>query len=331
MMVLGHPWPAPRIVLPDDAVGNRVTLPVEAQAPFAGRADAPVEIVYLTFYDGRLGNMWRAAIDGIRREHRNDIRVTFRPASYPNGDATALSAEAAWAAHAQGKFWDMHERLSTSAKLDRQALESMARDLGLDLAVFRRALDQRAYRDRVLLPASTPRSLHLPALLVSGRHVSSPASLAQALDGQLARLGRPLVRRDPTTMNLTPSTEAYQPYRLNRYLSWPEIFAIEPRDAQWASSMEKGIGAVVLADIKRTAPDVAGLSFECRSTMCLLRWTARRDVDERIGPLGRSLHRQIGALVKATAGERVFAYRLPGRGTEPAALAVERFLEARGP
>ena len=53
-------------------------------------------------------------------------------------------------------------------------------------------------------------------------------------------------------------------------------------------------------------------------------------MDERIGSLGRSLHRQVGALVKATAGERVLAYRLPGRDTETAEEAAERFLDARG-
>jgi RNA polymerase sigma factor (sigma-70 family) len=330
MKLAGHPWPVPRIVLPDEAVGPEVVLASEPHAPFAGRTDAPIEVVHLAFYDGRVGHRWNEVIEGLRRERGNDIRIVFRPASYAKRDATALNSEAAWAAHAQGKFWAMHEKLSSSEKLNRPALESMAQDLGLDLKAFREALDRRLYRDRVRLPSSVPRDFDLPALLVAGRYVTSSVALAQVLDVQLARLRRPLVNRDPTTVNLTPATEGYQPYRLNRYLSWPQIFALEPRDPAWASSMENAIGQIVLADIRRVAPVVTGLSFECRSTLCRLRWTASREVDDRIGSLGRSMHRQVGALVRATAGEQVLAYRLPGRDTETAEEAAERFLDARG-
>jgi hypothetical protein len=86
----------------------------------------------------------------------------------------------------------------------------------------------------------------------------------------------------------------------------------------------------VLDDIRRVAPGVVGLSFECRSTLCRLRWASSKEMDDRIRPLGQGLHRQVGALVQAPPGENVFAYRLPGRGTDTPDEAAERFLTARG-
>jgi uncharacterized OsmC-like protein/predicted DsbA family dithiol-disulfide isomerase len=72
-----------------------------------------------------------------------DVRFVFRtnPRSHLFPDAQP-AAEAAEAAAAQGKFWEMHDRLFESeAGLSRAALVAMARDIGLDVARFERELD----------------------------------------------------------------------------------------------------------------------------------------------------------------------------------------------
>jgi hypothetical protein len=61
-----------------------------------------------------------------------------------------LAAEAALAAHAQGKFRAFHDRLfAHQSELDRAALLRHANAVGLDTASFRAALDQHAYRGAV--------------------------------------------------------------------------------------------------------------------------------------------------------------------------------------
>ncbi|MEJ2210355.1 MAG: Na+/H+ antiporter NhaA, partial [Anaerolineae bacterium] len=61
-----------------------------------------------------------------------------------------LAAEAAEAAAAQGKFWEMHDLLfAYEGILDRGRLVQFARELDLDVARFERELDEHVYADRV--------------------------------------------------------------------------------------------------------------------------------------------------------------------------------------
>lgn len=60
------------------------------------------------------------------------------------------AAEAAEAAGAQGKFWEMHDRLfEARGALERDHLIEYAREIGLDMAEFTRDLDQGRFRDAV--------------------------------------------------------------------------------------------------------------------------------------------------------------------------------------
>jgi hypothetical protein len=63
---------------------------------------------------------------------------------YSNDSRNA--AMAAWAAWDQGKFWEMHDLLFDRApEIDRPALDEMARELGLDMARFKKAMDNKTY------------------------------------------------------------------------------------------------------------------------------------------------------------------------------------------
>ena len=56
------------------------------------------------------------------------------------------AALAAWAAWDQGKFWEMHDLLFEKApELDRHALDELARELGLDMARFKKSMDDQTH------------------------------------------------------------------------------------------------------------------------------------------------------------------------------------------
>ena len=56
------------------------------------------------------------------------------------------AALAAWAAWDQGKFWEMHDLLFEKApELDRPALDELARQLGLDMARYKKAMDEQTH------------------------------------------------------------------------------------------------------------------------------------------------------------------------------------------
>jgi hypothetical protein len=63
---------------------------------------------------------------------------------YSNDSKNA--ALAAWAAWDQGKFWEMHDLIFENAPvLDRSILDQLARDLGLDMERFRKAMDEQTH------------------------------------------------------------------------------------------------------------------------------------------------------------------------------------------
>ena len=116
-----------------------------------GRADASVTLVeYGDFecpYCGQAESMIRALLS----EEDDDLRFVFRhlPLSdvHPNAQ---LAAEAAEAAGAQGRFWEMHDLLFDHQDALRLLdLRRYAAELGLDLDRFGEDMRQRRYAPRV--------------------------------------------------------------------------------------------------------------------------------------------------------------------------------------
>ncbi|HOA24848.1 MAG: Na+/H+ antiporter NhaA [Aggregatilineales bacterium] len=117
-----------------------------------GPEDAPVILVeYGDFQCPHCG-----AVKGILSELEERLgehyRYVFR--HFPLTDRhphAQLAAEAAEAAGAQGKFWEMHDRLFQAGplKLSRANLVQYAREIGLDVERFERELDEGVYTERV--------------------------------------------------------------------------------------------------------------------------------------------------------------------------------------
>jgi protein-disulfide isomerase len=84
-------------------------------------------------------------------QHPTLIRFVFRnfpiPQLHPHAEQ---AAEAAEAAAAQGKFWEMYELLlQPYSHLDTDSLVTYAEIIGLDIPRFRREVTDRAYADRI--------------------------------------------------------------------------------------------------------------------------------------------------------------------------------------
>jgi protein-disulfide isomerase len=81
----------------------------------------------------------------------DNMRFVFRnfplTASHPHAEG---AAEAAEAAGAQGKFWEMHDTLyENQDTLDRAHLHKFAGEIGLDMERFKQDLDSRKHEERV--------------------------------------------------------------------------------------------------------------------------------------------------------------------------------------
>ncbi|HEY6644493.1 DsbA family protein [Povalibacter sp.] len=79
------------------------------------------------------------------------VRLVFRHYPLESSHPHALmSAQAAEAAAAQGRFWQMHDLLFANQRhLETKRLHGYARDLGLDMARFVAEMDDAVYLQRV--------------------------------------------------------------------------------------------------------------------------------------------------------------------------------------
>jgi protein-disulfide isomerase len=164
-------------------------------APVAGAADAPITIV--AWSDHTCGYCIRVqnTLDLLQRLYPGQIRFVHR--TLPLDEDNTLPAEAALAAAAQGRFRAMSDRLyALHGKVDRPAVELMARELGLDMLRFRAALDTGAFKAQIAADTKDAVALGItgtPVFFVNGRAISGNAALkvfVDTVDEELARVGQ---------------------------------------------------------------------------------------------------------------------------------------------
>jgi protein-disulfide isomerase len=128
-----------------------LTPPVSAQDHVAGPDDAPVTLVEYGDYECPYCGMAYPVVKKARRELGSQMRFVYR--HFPLAEAhphARIAAQAAEAAGAQGKFWEMHDTLFEHQQaLDVEDLIGYAKSLGLDVVRFARDLESGTYAKRV--------------------------------------------------------------------------------------------------------------------------------------------------------------------------------------
>jgi protein-disulfide isomerase len=130
---------------------SRLLLPVKDRDHARGPEDAPYTLVEYGDYEcpdcGRLYLILR----DLQDNYASRLRLIFR--HYPLSGIhhhAQQAAEAAEAAGAQGKFWEMHSLLfERQPALRTKDLISYAEELGLDIDRFRHELKNQIYSDSV--------------------------------------------------------------------------------------------------------------------------------------------------------------------------------------
>ncbi len=169
-------------------------LPAAAQplVGVTGSDKAPITILVFSDFESFPCARSASVIDGLLGQTR-DVRVMFKHAPAASNPNAMLAHEAALAAGAQGKFWEMHDTLfENQTHLTRADLLGYAKSLGLDLAAFERALDNHTYRpivERDLAEAAGLGVTTTPTFFVNGRRLVGPqgyASLGAVIESLLA-------------------------------------------------------------------------------------------------------------------------------------------------
>jgi protein-disulfide isomerase len=130
----------------------RLTLPVsEDRDHIQGPADAPVTLVEYGDYECPYCGAAYPIVKDVQERMGARLRFVFRnfpiTTSHPHAEQ---AAEAAEAAGAQGRFWEMHDHLYENQRhLREEDLRSYAQALGIDADVFAKELAEHVHADRV--------------------------------------------------------------------------------------------------------------------------------------------------------------------------------------
>ena len=130
----------------------KLAIPVNARDHTIGLPDALVTVVNYGDYECPDCRRRHRAIEKMFDQLVDSVRFVYRHFPLVNVHTHALRAtEAAEAAAAQGKFWEMHRQLYDHPdKLEERHLRHYAKQIGLDLNRFDREMAGGAYSAQIL-------------------------------------------------------------------------------------------------------------------------------------------------------------------------------------
>jgi protein-disulfide isomerase len=151
--------------------------------PAFGPADAKVTIVEFSDFQCPFCSRAATAVHTVKEKYSDKVRFVFRQFPLSFHQNAHLSAEAALAANAQGKFWEFHDKaFANQQKLDRASLEGYAKDIGLNVAEFKKALDDKTYAPTVDAELKLGEEVAVdgtPTMFLNGKRVSNPSDTTE--------------------------------------------------------------------------------------------------------------------------------------------------------
>jgi protein-disulfide isomerase len=171
---------------------EKANLPLDAAAqskltvgdvPAFGPANAKVTLVEFSDFQCPYCSRAAAVTSQIKEKYGTRIRFIFRQFPLPFHQNAQGAAQAALAAHAQGRFWEFHDKMFQNQEtLERTALEGYAKDLGLDVAKFKAALDSSQTAEQVKADVALGNEVAVegtPTLFINGKRTSNPTDFAE--------------------------------------------------------------------------------------------------------------------------------------------------------
>jgi protein-disulfide isomerase len=153
-----------------------------ADSPVKGNKNAKIVIQEFSDFECPFCSRVNPTMAQVLEEFGNDVKIVWRNLPLPFHKNAPLAAEAAVEVHKQKgdkAFWDFHDKLFASQKapggIERENLEKFAGELGVDMAKFKKALDERTHKARVEADAKAGNDAGAsgtPAFFVNGYFIS---------------------------------------------------------------------------------------------------------------------------------------------------------------
>jgi protein-disulfide isomerase len=161
----------------------------DASSPVRGPANAQVTIHEFSDFQCPYCQRVGPTLAELEKEFPGKVKIVWHHLPLPFHTAAPLAAEAAQEAFAQKGnkgFWAFHDSLfaaqGTPQGLERENLEVIAQQLGLDMAKFRQALDTRKHKAKVDADVALSEKLGIhgtPSFVIGGYYLSGAHPLPE--------------------------------------------------------------------------------------------------------------------------------------------------------
>lgn len=164
-------------------------------SPSVGATTASITLVEFSDFQCPYCSKAVTQINATLKAYPNDVRLVFKQYPLDSHPEAAVSAAASLAAHAQGKFWPMHDVMfANRSKLSRKAILAWAGEIGLDMKRFTADLDSDAIRKTVLRDQADGDKAGVegtPTIFLNGQKYNgdlAPDAIKPVIEGELKRL-----------------------------------------------------------------------------------------------------------------------------------------------
>lgn len=160
--------------------------------PSFGPANAKVTLVEFSDFQCPFCSKAATATKEVKKKYGDKVRFVFRQFPLSFHDKAHVASQAALAAHAQGKFWEFHDKaFANQSALDRPALEKYAQEIGLNMDEFKKALDEKKFEGAVNADMEIGKKVNVqgtPSLFINGKRVQNATdvdAMSQTIDEAL--------------------------------------------------------------------------------------------------------------------------------------------------
>lgn len=236
--VAAAPTPAPE---PGQALAGGTVM--DRTMPSKGPADAPVVMVEISDFECPFCARVGPTVEALLAAYPKDLRVVWSNNPLPFHAQAMPAAMAAMAAHRQGRFWQMHDKLfAGQADLSEAKLRSWAQEIGLDMAQFDADRQDENLRQQITREQRAAKAVGAegtPGFLINGRLVEGAVPIEQfkeAIEAALAVTRSPAVAAKQGFERLEAAVTGLEPERGPKFMEYFVLGAEAPGVEQQAAA-----------------------------------------------------------------------------------------------
>lgn len=190
-----------RIFLSDKGAGKVSVVAIDfvqnietAGAPFKGLEKAPVAVVVFSDFQCPYCAKVSPFLDQVLALYPKDVKIVHKNFPLQSHQLSQPAAIAAFAAHRQGKFWEMHDKIFENlSNLSQEKFTEFAKAIGLDMDKFAKDSSDPQLRQQVQLDLQNGIAAEVrgtPTIFVNGRRLNerSMDGIKSLIDAELAKV-----------------------------------------------------------------------------------------------------------------------------------------------